>query len=156
VSPEEEHTATDEDAGTTTEEDRDASLIRALDFIESCLAPFGDAENEPSATVDVPEEWPAVPYPKHTAWRIPRGFLYWLIVGAAAVIAWRLTESITRAAIAALLASAIVMMLEIVLRMVDPRIARRLGLARGRSGAVLFGASAFLGVAAGIAIAYLV
>ena len=145
--------ATDEDARTTTEEDQDASLIRAFDFIESCIGPFGDAGNEPTPAVDPAEDWSA--YPKHTAWRIPPGLLYWLTVVAAAVIARRMTGSITRAVIAALLASATIMVLEIVLRMIDPRIARRLGLARGRSDAVLFGASAFLGAASGIAIAYL-
>jgi hypothetical protein len=87
---------------------------------------------------------------------VPRGLIYWLSVAAAASVTWRLNGSLLDSAIAALIASAAVILLELVLRTIDPRIARRLGLARGRFDVVMYGAGAALGIAAGIAIAYLV
>ena len=145
--------------GTTDPEEREAALARALDFLDSCLHSLADAPTssferpaEPAAAVAPPQ---AIE-PKYSAWRLPRGLIYWLSVGGAASVTWRLSASLLRAAIAALVASAAIILLELALRTIDPRIARRLGLARGRSDALMYGAAALAGVAGGIAIAYLV
>ena len=120
--------------GTTDPEEREAALARALDFLDSCLRSLTDA---PTSSLEPPAELPAAVAPpqavapKLSAWRLPRGLIYWLSVGGAASVTWRLSGSLLRAAIAALLASAAIILLELALRTIDPRIARRLGLARG-------------------------
>jgi hypothetical protein len=146
-----------------SQDDSEAALVRALDFLDSCLRPLTETgagrTHEEAAVTGVATAAAAPPAalePRHSAWRLPRGLVYWLGVVAAASVTWRMSASLLDAAIAGLLASAAIIILEIVLRMIDPRVARRLGLARGRAGALMYGASAFFGVAAGIAIAYLV
>jgi hypothetical protein len=152
--PEREREEQDESRNVALKQgEREAALVRALDFLDSCLT-FGEAQE--ATTVEPHTELPATPEPKHAAWRIPRGLLYWVSVVAAAAVSWRLNKSLLHAATASLLASATIIALEIVLRMIDPRIARRLGLARGRTGAVIYGAAACFGIAAGAVIAYLV
>jgi hypothetical protein len=147
------------EGGATDPEEREAALARALDFLDSCLRSLTDA---PMSSLERPAELaaavapPQAIEPKHPAWRLPRGLIYWLSVGGAASVTWRLSASLLRAAIAALVASAAIILLELALRTIDPRIARRLGLARGRSDALMYGAAALTGVAGGIAIAYLV
>ena len=141
-------------------EDSDAGLVRALDFLDSCVLPFSEAdpagtlERRVAAAAAAPS--PLAPGPKHSAWRVPRGLVYWLNVAAAAGVTWRLTASVVQSVIAALIASAAVILLELVLRMIDPRIARRLGLAEGRSDVAMYGAATILGIGGGIAIAYFV
>jgi hypothetical protein len=153
--PKKEREEQDESRNVAIKQDeREAALVRALDFLDSCLSTFGEAEQ--ATAVESRTELPATPEPKHVAWRIPRGLLYWMSVVTAATVSWRLNESLLHAAIAWLLASATIIALEIVLRMIDPRIARRLGLAQGRTDAVMYGAGACFGIAAGTAIAYLV
>lgn len=146
-------------AGEATPEAGDAAVVRALDFLDACLRPFTDLDPRSSperpAELDVAVAPPQAVAPKHFAWRLPRGLIYWLSVGGAASASWRLSASLLRTAIAALLASAAVILLELALRTIDPRIARRLGLARGRSDVLMYGAAALAGVAGGIAIAYL-
>jgi hypothetical protein len=87
--------------------------------------------------------------------RIPRGLLYWFGVGVAAGATWRLTSSLYETAVAALVASAALIGLELVLRMVDPRLARRLGFARTHRGATFYGAGALLGLGTGLAAAHI-
>jgi hypothetical protein len=160
--PDQRHEASAQDAlhEGDREIDEDA-IVRAFDFLDSCVLPL---EAHPSRAVQQPDEesTPAadsvslpIVEPKHSAWRLPRGLIYWLSVAAAATITWRLTTSLLDSAIAALTASAVVILVELALRTIDPRIARRLGLARGRSDAVMYAAGAALGVGAGIAIPYL-
>src|SRR5207249_2682797 len=72
--------------------------------------------------------------------RIPRGLLYWFGVGVAAGATWRRTSSLYETAVAALVVSAVLIGLELLLRLVDPRIARRLGFARTHRGATFYGA----------------
>jgi hypothetical protein len=142
----------------TDREDGEEALVRTLDFLDSCLLPF---EAEPATALEQPGETTAVAdpmptvEPKHWAWRVPRGLVYWLSVAAAASITWRATASLLESAIAALTASAVVILVELALRAIDPRIARRLGFARGRSDALMCAAGAVLGIAAGVAIPYL-
>jgi hypothetical protein len=138
----------------TKQDEREAALVAALDFLDSCLSAYGETDQGTAA--ERRTESPETPAPKHEAWRIPRGLLYWMSVVTAATVSWRLNESLLHAAIASLLASATVIALEIVLRMIDPRIARRLGLAQGRTDAVMYGAAACFGIAAGAVMAYLV
>ena len=64
---------------------------------------------------------------------VARGVLYWLAVGIAGGSAWWSASSLYQAAVAALIASGAVMTVEIVLRAIDPAIARRLGLDRRRA-----------------------
>lgn len=163
----------------TASEERvgNAAIVQALDFLDSCVLPF--KEQHPSRHIG-PAEDTVVPNtveppgsaaaagspalltreprlaPKHSAWRVPRGLIYWLSIGAAASTMWRQSSSLYRVAIAALAASAVIILLELALRMVNPRIARRLGLARVQSDAAMYGAGAALGLVAGIAIVYLV
>jgi hypothetical protein len=147
------------EAEKTPREEGEAAIVRALDFLDSCLLPLAD---DPSSSLERRTQAaaavapPVAIEPTHSAWRLPRGLLYWLSVAGAAGLTWRLSASLLRAAIAALLASAVIILLELALRTIDPRIARRLGLARGRSDALMYGAGALLGVAGGVAIAYLV
>jgi hypothetical protein len=142
-----------------TEDDRDAALRHAFDFVDDCVRGIGERERATHlsdvAALEVAAA-PETPEPRHMAWRVPRGLLYWLSIGAAASIAWRLTTSVLLSAIAALAASAVIILLELVLRMINPRFARRLGLAAGRSDAAMFAAAALFGIGAGVAIAYLV
>jgi hypothetical protein len=145
------------EAGNTAREEGEAAIVRALDFLDSCLLPLPD---DPSSSLErrtqAAAARPATIEPTHSAWRLPRGLLYWLSVAGAAGVTWRASGSLLHAAIAALLASAVIILLELALRTIDPRIARRLGLARARPDALMYGAGALLGVAGGIAIAYLV
>jgi uncharacterized membrane protein len=138
----------------TKKDEREAALVRALDFLDSCLSGFG--ETDEATVVEPRTELLATPEPKHVALQIPRGLLYWVSVVTAATVSWRLNESLLHAAIASLLASATIIVLEIVLRLIDPRMARRLGLAQGRTDALIYSAAACFGIAAGAAIAYLV
>jgi uncharacterized protein YjeT (DUF2065 family) len=170
-------------AEPASEEGEGNAIVQALDFLDSCVLPF--TEQDPSrytgpaedtvgpttvdgpTTVEVPDSTAAAASsaprareqalpPKHSAWRVPRGLIYWLSIGAAASTMWRQSSSLLQVAIAALVASALVIVLELALRMINPRIARRLGLARGQSDAAMYGAGAVLGLVAGIAIVYLV
>jgi hypothetical protein len=159
--PDQRHEASAQDALPEGDRDIDEdAVVRAFDFLDSCVLPL---EAHPSRALQQPDESTPVAdsvslpivEPKHSAWRLPRGLIYWLSVAAAATITWRLTTSLLDSAIAALTASAVVILVELALRTIDPRIARRLGLARGRSDAVMYAAGAALGVGAGIAIPYL-
>jgi hypothetical protein len=142
----------------TAREDGEDAVVRAFDFLDSCVLPL---EAHPARSLEQSGESTAALVrlptvePKHSAWRLPRGLVYWLSVAAAAAITWRLSASLLDSAIAALTASAVVILAELALRTIDPRIARRLGLARGRSDALMYAAGAVLGIAAGIAIPYL-
>jgi hypothetical protein len=55
-----------------------------------------------------------------------------------------------------LTASAALIGLELLLRMIDPRLARRLGFARPHHGATFYGAGAVLGAGTGLAIAHII
>ena len=144
----------------TDREDGEDAVVRAFDFLDSCVLPL---EAHPARALEQTDESTAAAgsvsaptvEPKHSAWRVPRGLVYWVSVAAAASITWRVSASLLDSAIAALTASAVVILVELALRTIDPRIARRLGLARGRSDAVMYAAGAVLGIAAGIAIPYL-
>ena len=137
----------------------DSELLRALEFLDACLLPEPDVERGPPRTdsdarseaaadtaasgvmVDDPAlQSTAAPAMPGTALadhdsrvaprrRIPRGLLYWFGVGVAAGATWRLTSSLYETAVAALVVSAVLIGLELLLRLVDPRIARRLGFA---------------------------
>jgi hypothetical protein len=159
--PDQRHEASAQDAPPEGDRgiDEDA-LVRAFDFLDSCVLPL---EAHPARALQRPGESTRVAdsvslptaEPKHSAWRLPRGLVYWLSVAAAATITWRLSTSLLDSAIAALTASAVVILVELALRTIDPQIARRLGLARERSDAVMYAAGAALGIGAGIAIPYL-
>ena len=154
------------DKTSSEERDGNAAIVQALDFLDSCVLPF--KEQHPSRhigpaedtvvpnTLEPPGSAAAAGSAKHSVWRVPRGLIYWLSIGAAASTMWRQSSSLYRVAIAALAASAVIILLELALRMVNPRIARRLGLARVQSDAAMYGAGAALGLVAGIAIVYLV
>jgi hypothetical protein len=88
--------------------------------------------------------------------RIPRGLLYWFGVGVAGGATWRLTSSLYEMTVAALAASAALIGLELLLRVIDPRLARRLGFARTQQGASFYGAGAALGVGTGLVIAHII
>jgi hypothetical protein len=146
-------------ASEADREDREEALVRALDFLDACLLPLdadfprrldsldGAGAAIASAEIEAP----------HSTWHLPRGLLYWLSVAGAASVTWRLSGSVLHSAVAVLTASASVILLELALRTIDPRAARRLGLARGRSDALIYGAAGVgLGIAGGIAIAYFV
>lgn len=155
---EQEETREEDEHAPTRQAEAEAAVVRALDFLDSCVLPFD--ESDPESATEPPETAAvtapsATVEPRHSAWRLPRGLLYWVSVAAAAGVTWRLSGSLLDSAIAALVASAAVILLEIGLRTIDPRIARRLGLAQGRFDVVMFSAAAALGLAAGIAIAYL-
>jgi hypothetical protein len=160
-------------------------LLSAFEFLDACLLPEPDVERGPPpvdsgvdfapaadtaasrVSRDDPPLQPPVaqsaPRPRSSdhhsrvaRWRIPRGLLYWCGVGVTAGATWRLTSSLYEMAIAALVASAALIGLELLLRMVDPRIARRLGFARMHRGATFYGAGALLGLGTGLAVAHIV
>jgi hypothetical protein len=58
--------------------------------------------------------------------------------------------------VAALAASAALISLELLLRMVDPRLARRLGFARTHRRATFYGAGAILGLGTGLVVTHIV
>ena len=153
-------------------------MLSALEFLEACVLPLpdlkrgpppADSQEGPTTTVvdsadaamqgraapAVPDSAPTDGDSRLARWRVPRGLLYWLGVGATAGAAWRLTSSPFDIAVAALAASAALIGLELLLRMIDPRLARRLGFARARLGAAFFGASVALGVGTGLAVAHI-
>jgi hypothetical protein len=76
-------------------------------------------------------------------------------VGAAASATWRSSSSLYLTAVAALVASAALIVVELLLRAIDPRIARLLGLARAREGTALYATGAALGLATGVVAVYL-
>jgi hypothetical protein len=151
--------------------------LKALEFLDACLLPEPDVERGPPAAdpgaksdtaasgvmVDDPalQSTAAPALADHESrvaprWRIPRGLLYWFGVGVAAGATWRLTSSLYEMAVAALAASAALIGLELLLRMVDPRVARRFGFARTHRGATFYGAGALLGLGTGLAVAHIV
>jgi hypothetical protein len=168
---------------TTAPRNPDPAILSALDFLESCVvSPLDVDADTGSATtartvvrnapgLEAPAVAPASPTTAKTqtlapararrwsglaAWWVPRGLLYWLAVGTAASAAWRSWSSPYRTAVAALVASAAVIVVELILRTIDPRIARRLGLARAREGVAPYAAGALLGLATGVVAAYIV
>jgi hypothetical protein len=157
--------------------DGDPGVLSALEFLEACVLPLPDLKRGPPpadpqagptttvadsadpamqarAAPAVPDAAPTDRDSRLAHWRVPRGLLYWLGVGAAAGAAWRLTSSPFEIAVAALVASAALIGLELLLRLIDPRLARRLGFARARRGAAFYGASVALGVGTGLAVAH--
>lgn len=158
----------------------DAAVLSTLDVLHAwVVAPLGPepgaasaVKDEAAADVDTPgaQEVPAAPVSPATAaetvavaparaplrsrikaWRLPHGLLYWLTVGAAASATWRLSSSLYSTVVAALVASAAVIVFELLLRAIDPRIARRLGLAHAPYGRTIYAAGALLGLATGVA-----
>jgi hypothetical protein len=134
-------------------------LLSALEFLAACVLPESDVEGgrtpadsgaKSAAAADTDASG------RIARRRIPRGLIYWVGVGVSAGATWRLTSSIYEAAVAALVASAALIGLELLLRMVDPRIARRLGFARTHRGATFYGAGTLLGLGTGLAIAHIV
>ncbi len=167
---------------TTVPRSPDPAILAALDFLDSCVAsPLGvdmgtSAAPAAGAVVGngpraaVPAVARALPTTAETetlapararrrygfaAWRLPSGQLYWLTVGAAASATWRSSSSLYLTAVAALVASAALIVVELLLRAIDPRIARLLGLARAREGTALYATSAILGLATGVVAVYL-
>jgi hypothetical protein len=162
----------------------DSDLLKALDFLDTCLLPEARFERglppadsgarsaaaadtaASGVTVDVPALQTAAPEGPAAApadrnsqaanWRIPRGLLYWFGVGVAGGTTWRLTSSLYEMTVAALAASAALIGLELLLRVIDPRLARRLGFARTQQGASFYGAGAALGVGTGLVIAHII
>jgi hypothetical protein len=162
-----------------------SDLLKALDFLDACLLPEPHVERrlppaDPGAksvaatdtaasevTMDdpvlqtaaapaAPAAAPADRASRAANWRIPRGLLYWFGVGVAGGTTWRLTSSLYEMTVAALAASAALIGLELLLRVIDPRFARRLGFARTHEGASFYGAGAALGVGTGLAIAHII
>jgi hypothetical protein len=162
-----------------------SDLLKALEFLDACLLPETYAERglppadwdaksiaaaEPTASGGIvddpalqtaaapaaPAAAPAVRDSRAGNWRIPRGLLYWFGVGVAGATTWRLTSSLYELAVAALAASAALIGLELLLRVIDPRLARRLGFARAHQGASFYGAGAVLGVGTGLLIAHII
>ena len=174
------------DDGPALPHDGDPGVLSALQFLENCVRPLpefkrgpspADSQAGPTTTVadstgsqvaisEAAMQTRATPAVRDATstdrdsrfahWKVPRGLLYWLGVGAAAGAAWRLTSSAVEIAIAALLASAVLIGSELLLRVIDPRLARRLGFARSRRGAAFYGASVALGVGTGLAVAHIV
>jgi hypothetical protein len=159
----------------------DPGLLRALEFLDACVLPppglgrsspppdtqaisTGDSRGLRVAAANAAVQTPAGPAIPDSAptdrdsrfagRQVPRGLLYWLGVGAAAGAAWRLTTSPFGMAVAALVASAILIALELLLRMIDPRFAHRLGFARAQRGTAFYGAGLALGVGTGLAVAH--
>jgi hypothetical protein len=164
-----------QEAGNRTKED--SGLLRALEFLDACLLPEPDVERSPSlpevtkpapaadpasrVTVDDPGLQPTARASRRelrgsrfARLRIPHGLLYWFGVGVAAGATWRLTSSRYDMTIAALGASAALIAVELLLRTVDPRLARRLGFARMRRRTTFYGASAVLGLGTGLVAAH--
>jgi hypothetical protein len=161
----------------------DSELLQALEFLDACLLLEPDVEESPpSAEVDAKpapvadtaasrvevddpalqttaaaalDSAPAAHDSRVARWRIPRGLLYWSGVGAAAGATWRLTSSLYEMTVAALVASATLIALELLMRAVDPRLARRLGFARTQRGAMFYGAGAALGLGTGLAVTHI-
>jgi hypothetical protein len=159
-----------------------SDLLKALEFLDACLLletyaerglPPADSDARSIAaaettasgvTVDDPAlqttaataAAPAVRDSRAANWRIPRGLLYWFGVGVAGGTTWRLTSSLYELTVAALAASAALIGLELLLRVIDPRLARRLGFARTQQGASFYGAGAALGVGTGLVIAHII
>lgn len=157
---------------TTVPRNADPAILAALDFLDSCVSsPLGvDPGTSAAAAGTVPAVARALPTTAETEtlapararrryglaeWRIPSGQLYWLAVGAAASATWRSSSSLYFTAMAALVASAALIVVELLLRAIDPRIARRLGLARGREGSALYAFGALLGLATGVVAVYI-
>jgi hypothetical protein len=160
----------------------DSDLLRAFEFLDACLlrephvetglppadsgaksAPAGDSPasgmtvDDPALqTAAVPGPAPADPGARAASWRIPRGLLYWFGVVVAGGATWRLTSSLYEMTVAALAASAALIALELLLRVIDPRLARRLGFARTHQAASFYGACAVLAVGTGLAIAHVI
>jgi hypothetical protein len=140
----------------------DVALAHALAALDSCVALLQEAptRSEPAPTEDAtPERALENAATTRAAQRLarlhlPRGLLYWLVVGVTASLAWHSTSSLYEAVVAGLIASAAVITLEIVLRAVDPSIARRLGLGRPRSGVLFYASGALIAMVIGVAIAY--
>jgi hypothetical protein len=159
----------------------DSELLKALEFLDACLLPRPDVERKPPppgqpapvATAAAPrvrvddpplqttsasaalDSAPADHDLRVARWRIPRGLLYWFGVGVAGGATWRLTSSLYDMTVAALAASAVLIGVELFLRVFDPRLARRLGFARTQRGAVLYGAGAVLGLGTGLAVTHI-
>jgi hypothetical protein len=160
----------------------DSELLRALEFLDAWLLPKPEVERgpppdevgaKPAAVADTaaaqvtvydpapqtgaaPAALDSAPaaHDSRIARRIPRGLLYWFGVGAAGGATWRLTSSLYKMTVAALVASAALIALELLLRAIDPRLARRLGFARTQRGAMFYGAGAVLGLGAGLAVTH--
>jgi hypothetical protein len=159
-----------------------SDLLKALDFLDACLLPEPHVERglppaDPGAksvaatdtaasevtmddpvlqTAAAPAATPADRASRAANWRIPRGLLYWLGGGVAGGTTWRRTSSLYEMTVAALAASAALIGLELLLRVIDPRFARRLGFARTHEGASFYGAGAALGVGTGLVIAHII
>jgi hypothetical protein len=162
----------------------DAAVLSALEFLDFCVAPSflvdsvsrpaartgeitaGSATAAryapappsravPAAKTSVPDPARARPRSVRVAWRVPPGLLYWLTVAAATAITWRLGSSFYRVAVAALAASAAVIVIELILRAIDPRIARRLGLASASTSTAFYGVAVLLGLGTGVAVGYI-
>lgn len=158
--PDQEREAPEQGASEADRKDGEEALLRALDFLDTCLLPLEAESQRPHDSVDgagAAIASSAEVEAPHSTWHLPRGLLYWLSVAAAASVTWRLSGSVLHSAVAVLTASASVILLELALRTIDPHAARRLGLARGRSDALIYGSAGVgLGIAGGIAIAYFV
>jgi hypothetical protein len=157
----------------------DSELVKALEFLDACLLPEPDVERSPSppeqpapvaataasrvrmyerplrTTSAALDSAPPANDSRVARWRIPRGLLYWFGVGVAGGATWRLTSSLYEMAVAALAASAALIGLELLLRVLDPRLARRLGFARTQRGAMFYGAGAVLGLGTGLAVTHI-
>jgi hypothetical protein len=163
----------------------DSELLKALEFLDAWLvskpeverglppaevgakpAAVGDTAASQVTVYDAAPQIGAAPaaldsgpaaHDSHVAhWRIPRGLLYWFGVGVAGGATWRLTSSLYEMTVAALAASAALIGLELLLRLIDPRLARRLGFARPHQGSSFYGAGAVLGVGTGLVIAHII
>jgi hypothetical protein len=161
-----------------------SELLRAFEFLDACLLPKPSAErgrppadaaakSEPAADTPASEvtvrdlalqttaaqaalgSAPADHDSGVARWRMPRGLLYWLGLGVAGGVTWRMTSSLYETTVAALVASAALIGLELLLRLVDPRLARRLGFARSHRGAAFYGAGAVLGLGTGLAVTHI-
>jgi hypothetical protein len=161
-----------------------SELLRALEFLDAWLLPEPEVErNRPPADAPAKSAPPVHaaasrvtvrevalqttaaqaalgPAPANhdsrvPRWRMPRGLLYWLGLGVAGGATWRMTSSLYETTVVVLVASAALIVLELVLRVVDPRLARRLGFARTHRGAAFYGAGAVLGLGTGLAVTHI-
>ena len=163
----------------------DSELLKALEFLDAWLVPKpevergpppAEADAKPAAVGDraasqvtvydrapqtgaapaALDSGPTAHDSRVAHWRIPRGLLYWFGVGVAGGATWRLTSSLYEMTVAALAASAALIGLELLLRVVDPRLAHRLGFARTHRRATFYGAGAILGLGTGLVVTHIV
>lgn len=158
----------------------DSGLLRALEFLDTCLLPEPDVERspplpevakpapvadaaaspltlaDPGLRLTALDSTPEVHVSRFARLRIPHGLLYWFGVGVAAGTTWRLTSSLYDMTIAALVASATLIGVELLLRTMDPHLARRLGFARMHRRTSFYGAGAVLGLGTGLVAAHFV